>query len=267
MTTALLLLQEPPNARDGASRPDPGYEMRDPPLGLLPDLGSGGAVVSLRIHRVVVLIRLERAGNVAREPVGDLVIGLGMLRRHRARADHDLGAVRAEQIALLLALLVRHGADEPVSLDRRGHREADPGVPARWLDDRSALAQEAAPLGVLDHEQADTVLDRAPRVQVLELRDDGRPDTLRDAGQAHERRLADQTKYVGCDGHMNRMVVGVVLRDSDDPTCRAARGRGLSDGLGRAPGHRDLEQVPVRMGVRTAGRRGPSTGPSRARRK
>ncbi len=62
---------------DGAAGPDAGHEVRDPAFGLLPDLGPGGRLVSLRVLLVPVLVGLERARDVPRKSGGDGVVGIG----------------------------------------------------------------------------------------------------------------------------------------------------------------------------------------------
>jgi hypothetical protein len=71
------LLQEPAGARDRAAGPDAADERGDPPLRLLPDLRARCLVVGLRVDRVVVLVRLEGAGDLRGEAVGDPVVALG----------------------------------------------------------------------------------------------------------------------------------------------------------------------------------------------
>src|SRR5207248_3195555 len=100
----LSLLEIPAGSGHGAPGADPSYEMRDPSLGLFPYLRAGGPVVGLRVHRVVVLVRLKRPRDVAREAIRNLVIGLGRLRRHGARTQDDLGAIRAQTNALPLPM-------------------------------------------------------------------------------------------------------------------------------------------------------------------
>ena len=137
----VALLEITARAGHRAARADAEDDVRHLAVGLLPDLWPGRVVVRLGVHRVVVLIWEEAAGCLLREPLGHLVIGLGRLRRHRRRAHDDLGAERAQQVSLLLALLVGHRADDAVALDRRGHRETDAGIAARRLDDRAARFQ------------------------------------------------------------------------------------------------------------------------------
>ena len=152
-----------------------------------------------RVLQVVVLVGLERARDVARQPPRDRVVALGRLGRHVRRAEHDLGAVRAQERLLLGRLLVGHHEDAAVALERRGDRQAVAGVAARGLDDRAARLEQAVALGRLDHRQADAVLDRAARVEHLELGEEqrlalARAEVARDAREAHERRLAHEVE-------------------------------------------------------------------------
>ena len=159
-------------------------EVRDLAVGLLPDLGSGRLVVSLGVLVVVVLVRLERAGDLLGEAVGDPVVGLGRLGRDRGRGDHDLGAVGAQQRDLLLAHLVGHREDAPVALDRGGDRQADAGVARGRFDDRPAGLELAGSLGRLDHPEADPVLHAAAGIEHLELPDELAPDSPARSGSA-----------------------------------------------------------------------------------
>src|SRR5690606_36404595 len=102
LDVGVALLEVAPDAGDRAAGAHAGDQVRDPALGLLPQLGAGGAVVGLRVGRVEVLVGLERAGDLGREPVGDRVVGLGGLGLDVGRADDDFGAVGAQQVDLLL---------------------------------------------------------------------------------------------------------------------------------------------------------------------
>ena len=159
---------------------------------LLPDLRPGQRVVRLGVRHVRVLIRLVAAGDLLGEAVGDRVVALGRVVLDRGRRDHDLGAVRAQKRDLLLAHLVGHDEDAAVALDRGADREPDAGVAGGRLDDRPARLELPFALGRLDHRQADPVLHRAARVQVLELREHVRAARRRELRQADDRRRADE---------------------------------------------------------------------------
>ena len=96
-TSGFMRFRDARDPGDRAAGADPGDEVRDPARGLPPDLGSGRALVLLGVVRVRVLVGPERVRRLARQPIGDRVVGVGVLGRHRGRAHHHLGAVRAEQ--------------------------------------------------------------------------------------------------------------------------------------------------------------------------
>ena len=102
------------------------------------------------------------------------VVALGRLGRDVGRAQHDLRAVGPQQGLLLGRLLVGHHEDAAIALERGGDRQAVAGVAAGRLDDRAAGLEQARPLGRLDHRQPDPVLDRAARVEHLQLGQDQR---------------------------------------------------------------------------------------------
>src|SRR5205814_10396015 len=85
-----------------------------------------------------------------------------------------------------------HDSGAAVALQGGGEREADAGIAGGGLDDRPAGPEPALPLGSLDHREADAVLHRAARVEILELRHDaraagrGEPLEPHDRGVSHE---------------------------------------------------------------------------------
>jgi hypothetical protein len=181
-------------ARHPGDRPagaDADDQVRDAPAGLAPQLRPGRLVVRLRVRRVAVLVRLERARDLLGQAVGDAVVGLRRLRRDVGRRDHHLGAVRAQQVDLLARHLVRHHRDHAIALQPRGDREPGAGVARRRLDQRPGRPQAAVAFGGLDQPQRDAVLDRSTRVEELQLRDELRLQARLDPAQAHQRRVAD----------------------------------------------------------------------------
>src|SRR5262249_57534054 len=72
---ALAFLKVSGAAADRATRAQAGTEDVDLTARLLPDLGRGGEVVSLRIGRVVVLVRVERVRRLLDDPARHRVVG------------------------------------------------------------------------------------------------------------------------------------------------------------------------------------------------
>ena len=187
-------LEVAPDAGDRAAGADAGDEHVDLAVGLGPDLRAGDQLVGLGVDLVEVLVRLEGAGDLAREPFRDRVVGLRGLPGDRGRGDHHLGPVGAQQRDLLGAHLVGHHEDAAVPADRGGDREAVPGVARGRLDDRAARAEQAAPLGVFDHPDPDPILDRAAGVEHLELREDRRREAAADRVQPDQGRVAHRVQ-------------------------------------------------------------------------
>ena len=190
----VALLQVAPGARDRAAGADGDDECVDLAVRLLPDLRPRRLVVGLRVGHVRVLVGLEAAGDLLREPVGDAVVALRRVVLDRGRRDHDLGAVGPQHRDLLLAHLVGHDEDAAVAACRRRDREADAGVAGGRLDDRPAGPQLPLALRRLDHRHPDPVLVRAAGIQVLQLREQGRLDVARDPVEPDDRRVADQVE-------------------------------------------------------------------------
>ena len=249
------LLEVAADAGDRAAGPRRADEVRDPPLRLLPDLRARRPVVRLRVVRVVVLVREDRPRRLRDDRLRLLDVVLGVVGRHRGRHHDDLGAERAQQPDLLARHLVGDREDAAVALDRRGDREADAGVAARGLDDHAARLQLAPPLGALDDREADAVLDRAARVEVLGLAVERRADPAPDAAQAHERRPAD---------HLDDVVVGLEValhaRLLRGGSRQQERGEVRALGVRQVEGgHRRVRRAQVRGegGARRSASRGP----------
>ncbi len=205
----VLLLQVAGHARHGAAGAQRDHDGIQLAAGLLPDLRPGGLVVGLGVGRVGVLVGLEPTRQLLGQPVGHRVVALRRLRLDGGRADHHLGAVGPQQRDLLLAHLVGHDEDAAVALDGGGDRQADAGVAGGGLDDGAARPQLAVPLGRLDHGQADPVLDRSARVQVLELGNDAGRQAAGHPLQADQRGVADQVENGGIlAGHLGHSTAG-----------------------------------------------------------
>jgi len=170
----------------------------DLPVRLLPDLRAGGLVVGARVVGVGVLVGLPGAGLLG-EPVADVVVGVRVLRSDGGRADHDLGAVGLEHVALVLADLVGAHEDARVALLLGHHRQAHAGVARGRLDDRAARLERAGGLRGLDHAGGDAVLHRPAGVEVLDLGEHQRAvgraaREVEGPAQPDERSVADEVE-------------------------------------------------------------------------
>src|SRR5262249_29176349 len=77
----VLLLQVAGPAGDRPARAHAGHEGADLPLGLLPDLEAGRAVMYVGVGEVGELVGPPGAGDLAREAVGHAVVAVGRVGR------------------------------------------------------------------------------------------------------------------------------------------------------------------------------------------
>ena len=186
------ILQKTARAADRAARADAGDEVGDAPVGVAPDLGPGRLVVRARTVRVRELVGLERAGDLAREPVRHAVVRVGVVGRHVRGHLDDLGAVRAEHRRLLSRELVGHDEDHAVPALQGDQGEPDAGVAAGRFDDRAAGAEGAGCLGGIDDPRGDAVFRRPAGVEVFNFREHRRAGARSDVVQSDERGVSDE---------------------------------------------------------------------------
>ena len=170
LNRGLLLFEESPGAADRAAGAHAGHEVGDLTAALLPQLGAGGLVVSLRVGGVAVLIGEEGSGALARDAPRHRVVALRRFGGHRGGRQLDLGPVRLEQVDLLDRDLVGHAEHRMVAADRGHHRQTHAGVARRALDDGAARLEAPGAHRGLDHREPDPVLHAATRVEGFELR-------------------------------------------------------------------------------------------------
>ncbi len=185
-----MLLEHARDPGDRAASTHTGDEMGDAAVRLPPDFGAGRGLVGGWIGRVEVLVGLESAGDLACESLGDAVVALRALARHRRGADDDFGAVRAQQGDLFARHLVGHDADEAIALECGGDGQAGAGVARGGLDDGRARVQVPGLFGRLDHRQTDAVLDRPARVEALDFGNHRRARIRGQARQTYQRGVA-----------------------------------------------------------------------------
>src|SRR5581483_4025596 len=76
------------------------------------------------------------------------------------------------------------------------HRQADPRIASRGLDDGAARSEQAAALSVDDHGQRYSILDATTRIYRLELNIDSRGQARRNSLQLNEWRSADDLENI-----------------------------------------------------------------------
>ena len=134
-----------------------------------------------------------------------------MLGRDGGRADHHLGTVGLEHVALVLADLVRADEDALVALLLGDHRQPDTGVAGGRLDDRAAGLELAGGLRGLDHPDRDPVLHRAAGVEVLDLGEHQRPGAVGGLGQPDQWGVADEVQERVCVAHIFTVVIPTAM--------------------------------------------------------
>src|SRR5690606_9882365 len=131
---------------------------------LAQDFRAGTELVRGRIVRVPELVDEVRAGGLARDALGHVLVVVRVALGHVRAGEHDLRAHRLEVEDLFPAHLVRDHQDQLVALLLRHQGKADAGVAGGAFDQGVAGPDVTALLRGLDHAQADAVLDRAAGV-------------------------------------------------------------------------------------------------------
>ena len=143
------------------------------------------------VLRVVELAGDDRAGQLARK-----LLRLFNRARHAffALGQHDLGAVGGQKRDALAAHGVRHGENHAVAARRAEGGQTNAGVAACRLDDYAAGLKRARALRRLNHEKRRTILRAAGGIHEFQLakKPIRHAKRARGAGQAHERRVADE---------------------------------------------------------------------------
>ena len=194
-----VLLEERRQPADRAAGADAEHDGIEPLRHLLPDFRPGRFLVRLGIVGIAELVDEVSAGALGDRGAEILVVLRVTLRDVGAR-EHDFRAHRAQVEDLLLAHLVGQHQDQPIALLRGDQRQTKTGVAGGRFDDRAAGLEVAALLGLLDHRQADAVLDGAAGIRVFELQEQlARPGI--EAVELQHRRLADHFDGVLIDAH------------------------------------------------------------------
>ena len=165
----VLALQVLANAGHGAAGADTCNKDIDLAVGVLPDLGAGGALVGVGVGRVHKLAGHKAVGNLLRQLVS---LGDSALHALGTVGQHQLGTVGLHQLAALHAHRLRHDDDDAVAAGGGDGCQADAGVAGGWLNDDGTGLQFAGGLGVIDHRLGNAVLDGTGGVEIFQLGQD-----------------------------------------------------------------------------------------------
>src|SRR6266849_1563183 len=192
----IFFLQVFSHSADGAAGAQATDKMRNLAFAVLPNLGTGGAVVSFGIAGIVVLIRVVRIGNLTLEFLRHGIVAAGIFRLDGGGADDDFGAERFQEIDFFLGLLVSGRKDALVTANRRDERQTHAGVARSAFNDRAARLEQAFFFGFINHADADAVFYGAARIGEFRFDVDLRLEALIDAVQAHQGCVPDRFKYI-----------------------------------------------------------------------
>src|SRR5258708_6532423 len=192
----IFFLQVFSRAANGAAGAHAADEVRDLAFAVFPNLGTGGAVVRLGIHRVVVLIRIIRIGNLASEFFRYRIVAPGIFRLDGGGANDDFGAESFQEINFFFGLLVRGGKNTLVTANRRDQRQAHAGVAGSAFYNRAAGLEQAFLLGFIDHADADAIFHGAAGIGEFRLDVNLRLQAPIDAVQAHQRGVTNRFQNV-----------------------------------------------------------------------
>src|SRR5258708_12178624 len=120
----VLLFEVATYARNGSAGAHAAHEGVYPSRCLLPDFRASGAIMCLRVGRVMVLVRQNRVGSLTRHLLGDAVIAAWVLRRDVGRCHNDASAKSAQLVYFLNRLLIGQHKYKLVAFD--GGRDSPP---------------------------------------------------------------------------------------------------------------------------------------------
>jgi hypothetical protein len=160
------------------------------------------------IGRIFVLAGLEPARYLARQPLRDSVVTLGVVWGQTGRRDDNLGAQGPQQVLLLLARLLWHHADtviEPLTAAASARpAPVFPLVGSTTVPPGSRRPSSSATSSIF---MAGRSFTDPPGFEVLELHQDAGPDALSplDAPEPDQRRVPHNLHHALEVVHLRRL--------------------------------------------------------------
>ena len=182
----ILFLEILGDSADGPTSTHSGNQMGDLSVSVVPDLWTGGDVVSMGIPLVEVLIGAEGVLGLFGDLFRHRIIGSRIFRIDRRRADDHFRSEGSEQLRFLFRHLIRHGEDCLVSTDACRESQTQSSVSGCTLDNRATRLDRTLSLCGIDHVDCDAILDRPTGVESLELGHDGSRETAADPVESNQ---------------------------------------------------------------------------------
>ena len=160
------LLQISPYADEGPGGPETRHEVRNRPGSLLPDLRTRRFEVGPPVRLVVVLVEIPILARLrGRQRFRGSLRAVGPLGRRR---EDELGSIRRQDPPAFEAQVRRNAQRDAISFGGPEHRERDPGVPGRRVEEDLVSAQ-ARPFRCPQHSERGAVLHAAARIAPFDL--------------------------------------------------------------------------------------------------
>src|SRR6266404_117542 len=144
--------------------------MRYPTVRLLPDFRPSAFIMSAPVGVVIVLVGIEILSGRGVKQLARLE-----LRAVAALAGigfDDPGAIAMQNMFTLCARIARQTEGDTVAQRRAEHGQGNPGVATGRVENRLSLIEKAAPLGIENHRQGWTILDRTTWIEIFGLGQD-----------------------------------------------------------------------------------------------
>ena len=195
----LLRLDVLADTSDGPACADAGDQDIGTPVGVIPNLGSGGFEVNFGVGGVVKLLRHETVWGL-----GENLLGFGDRALHSVwtGSENDFRAKGKEQHAPLKAHGFRHGENEFVASGGCHESQSYAGVAAGRLDQHGFAGLDfPCALGLRDHADADAILHAGAGILAFQFRHHLGGAAFCHFVQPDQRSVANQFGDVICDLH------------------------------------------------------------------
>ena len=163
---SILLLEVTANTGNGAAGAHPSHKGINGSIGILPNFGAGGGIVSPGIGFIYKLSRNKAMRNFFCQFI---CFGNSAFHALGPGGQHQFGPISFHQLAALHTHTIRHNNDNTITASRRHRSQTNSGIAGGGLNDDRLRGKHAFLLGILNHGQGNTILDRTRRIKIFQL--------------------------------------------------------------------------------------------------